>query len=250
MKRNQTLLFAAALLLMGGAALVLARFQHLYHLGRPAVKTTAIPGSIRLKVELPERVPGFESTWLDPAEQELGALPADTSFGKRIYRSPDGFEALFTVVLMGADRTSLHKPQFCLEGQGCHIDSAGTLATTIHIDRPVPYDLPIVRLVTNVEKADPAHCRAVYVYYYVADGELSAGVDGYQRMWWMTRDLAFKGVLQRWAYVNCFAQCAPGQEEATFERMKQLIAATAPEFQLTPSGPLAAHQQASASSGH
>jgi hypothetical protein len=30
--------------------------------------------------------------------------------------------------------------------------------------------------------------------------------------------------------------CAPGQEEATFERMKKLIAAAVPEFQRVPSG--------------
>jgi len=40
--------------------------------------------------------------------------------------------------------------------------------------------------------------------------------------------------LQRWAYISCFAVCLPGQEEATFERLKKFIAASVPEFQLTP----------------
>jgi len=31
-----------------------------------------------------------------------------------------------------------------------------------------------------------------------------------------------------------FAYCLPGQEDATFERMKKLIVASAPEFQLIP----------------
>ena len=42
------------------------------------------------------------------------------------------------------------------------------------------------------------------------------------------------GVLQRWAMISYFAVCAPGQEEATFERLKKFIAASAPEFQLVP----------------
>jgi hypothetical protein len=42
------------------------------------------------------------------------------------------------------------------------------------------------------------------------------------------------GVLQRWAYVTCFSVCQPGQEEATFNRMKEFLAAAVPEFQLTP----------------
>jgi hypothetical protein len=41
-------------------------------------------------------------------------------------------------------------------------------------------------------------------------------------------------VLQRWAYVACISPCAPGQEDATFARMKKFIAAAVPEFQLTP----------------
>ena len=55
-----------------------------------------------------------------------------------------------------------------------------------------------------------------------------------QRIWWLTRDLLTTGVLQRWAYISYFAVCLPGQEDATFEKMKKLIAASVPEFQLPP----------------
>ena len=50
----------------------------------------------------------------------------------------------------------------------------------------------------------------------------------------MARDLARTGVLQRWAYVSYMAFCSPGEEDATFERMKKMIAASVPEFQLMP----------------
>ena len=53
-------------------------------------------------------------------------------------------------------------------------------------------------------------------------------------VWWLTRDLLTRGVLQRWAYISYFAVCVPGQEDATFDRMKSLIAASVPEFQLPP----------------
>ena len=42
------------------------------------------------------------------------------------------------------------------------------------------------------------------------------------------------GVLQRWAMISYFTVCAPGQEEAAFERLKKFISASAPEFQLVP----------------
>jgi hypothetical protein len=50
----------------------------------------------------------------------------------------------------------------------------------------------------------------------------------------MAHDMVFKDELDRWAYVSFFSQCRPGQEEATFERLKQLMAAAVPEFQLVP----------------
>jgi hypothetical protein len=53
-------------------------------------------------------------------------------------------------------------------------------------------------------------------------------------MWLMTKRLVSTGILQRWAYISCLSICAPGQEDATFERMKTFIAAAVPEFQLFP----------------
>jgi hypothetical protein len=55
-----------------------------------------------------------------------------------------------------------------------------------------------------------------------------------QRMLWMAHDVLLTGELDRWAYIAFFSVCATGQEDATFERMKKLIAASVPEFQLVP----------------
>jgi hypothetical protein len=238
MNRQKSLTLVATLALMAGTAALLAWFHTHQKLGLPGVRTSPIAGSIRLRVDLPERVLDYSSEFIEPDATALGGLPQDTSFGTRLYKSPDGFQALLNVVLMGGDRTSLHKPQFCLEGQGWRIDPAANLQTSVHVERPSAYDLPIVRLVANREitanDGQKAMARGVYVYWYVADGALSASTSGLQRMWWMARDLLRTGVLQRWAYISCFSVCPPGQEEATFERIKKLIAAAVPEFQLTP----------------
>ena len=49
----------------------------------------------------------------------------------------------------------------------------------------------------------------------------------------MGLDMLRTGVLQRWAYVSCFSICHPGQEEETYKRIKELISAAVPHFQLT-----------------
>jgi hypothetical protein len=76
-----------------------------------------------------------------------------------------------------------------------------------------------------------------FVYWFVADQQLTATHK--ERMWWMSRDLLLRGVLQRWAYVSCLVHFAPGQEEAAYGRLSEFIAALAPQFQLTPGAPAA-----------
>jgi len=74
--------------------------------------------------------------------------------------------------------------------------------------------------------------QGVYVYWFVDANRLTPSHA--QRMLWMAHDVLFNGELDRWAYISFFAVCAPGQEAATFERMKKLIATAVPEFQLVP----------------
>jgi hypothetical protein len=54
-------------------------------------------------------------------------------------------------------------------------------------------------------------------------------------IWAITKELITSGTLDPWAYVSCFGQFLPGQEGAALVRMKRLISAVVPEFQLTPS---------------
>jgi hypothetical protein len=138
---------------------------------------------------------------------------------------------------MGGDRTSLHKPQFCLEGQGWKLGPSAFSIATVPVQRPYPYELPVGKLIGSKQvevNGKRQEIHGVYVYYYIADGELNVSESGVERMWTMARDLIRTGVLQRWAYVSYMVWCYPGQEDATFERMKTFIAAAAPEFQLTP----------------
>jgi hypothetical protein len=170
----------------------------------------------------------------------VSVLPKDTSFGQRLYKAPDGFVTQVNVVLMGADRTSMHKPQFCLEGAGWKIDSGPAGQEVINITRPVEYDLPVIKfLVTRkTETAGQIQTlRGVFLYWFVADNTISADPEGYERLWSSARNLLARGELQRWAYILYFSPCLPGDEAVTLERMKKLIAASVPEFQLATGKP-------------
>jgi hypothetical protein len=240
MNKQQWIILIVALSLIGGTAALLAKLQASQKLGQPAVKTSAIPDSRRLKVEMPERAGGYTSEAIEMDKKTLDWLPQDTSFGQRLYRAPDGFEASVGVVLMGSDRTSLHKTEFCLEGTGWRIDRSASSETKVHMDRPQSYDLPVMKFIATREvtaNGQTLKARGVYLVWFVADNDEYTAWH-WRRMWWMARDLLRSGVLQRWASISVFAPCAPGQEEATFEHMKALIRAIVPEFQLVPRLPV------------
>jgi exosortase len=190
------------------------------------------------RVHLPARVLDFQSQEFPIQHLTWEALPKDTVFGHRVYGQTNGLTLDVQVVLMGADRSSIHKPQYCLNGSG--FDILKTEPKSIRVDRPRPHDLPVMKLTLGRQVKDGETIRreaGVFVYWFVADGEVTA--EHRQRMWWMARDMLKTGVLQRWAYVICFAPCAPGDEETTYERMKEFIAAAVPEFHTRAPGDLA-----------
>jgi hypothetical protein len=240
MTRQAKLAFAVALVLMALTALFLGRVQAFQRIGRPGLKVVARPvhgekGEVvgTNTIALPERVLNLESKELPIAKVVLDWLPKDTTYAQRLYQAADGFNLTVNVVLMGSDRTSIHKPEYCLTGQGLRIEKAEECR--IPIGGPHPYDLPVMKMTAGWEQKDsgsaPAARRALFVYWFVADGELTANHN--QRFWWTARDLIRHGVLQRWAYVSCLAACLPGQEGAAYARMQEFIAAAVPQFQLS-----------------
>lgn len=233
MNRNKWILALVTVVLIGSAAGLLARYKSIQRLGEPGVKTRPIPASQNLEVALPEQVPGYVAEFRQQAEVVTNTLPKDTSYGTCRYTAPDNFYTDLTVVLMGADRGSLHKPQYCLTGAGFTINK--TEIETIPMERPAAYDLTVIKLTasgTFKQEGREQKISAIYVYWYVADNALSASPEGMDRMWSMAKNLVTTGVLQRWAYISYFAPCNPGQEEEAYQRVKKLIATTVPEFQI------------------
>jgi len=233
---NQKILIVIVFLLLTGTTtgLILHAAAN-QRMGNAGVRTQPLPGTSNLKVILPDHAPGYTAKVVDQPDMVINALPSDTSFGRCFYTAPDGFQTLANVVLMGTDRTSIHKPEICLTGQGWEIDDAATRVEIVHMQKPFPYDLPVMRLTATLHttmEGRPMVLRGTYVYWYVDGDKFMA--ENRQIMWQMARDILTTGVLDRFSYIAYFSACAPGQENQTFERMKQAIEVTVPEFQLVP----------------
>jgi Protein of unknown function (DUF3485) len=232
MKYPKWTFLAIALILIFGTAAALAWLRANQKLGAPGIKATPIPGQIQMKIALPERVSDFTSTNIPEPEVAIGYFPEDTSYAERVYFDPDGLRIQSTVVMMGADRTSIHRPEYCLPGQGWNIDKKETVAIPI-TDNP-PYQLQVARwnLSTSIQQPDgsKATAFALYVYWYVTKNDETPDHD--KMLEQLTLNLFHTGDLQRWAYVSYFAVCGPGQQDRAFSEIKRLILAQVPQFQL------------------
>ncbi len=234
MKSHRVIVFIIVLVLIAGGGWTLVWLKKNQRLGTPGIKATPIPGSIKMSFNLPAHVLDYTSKHESEDETVLNTLPKDTSYAQRLYTGTNGFWVNANIILMGMDRTSIHKPEFCLPGQGWRIDKKTTVILPIEGQRP--YQLQVAKwTITNfIQNNDgkKQEISGLYVFWFVAKNEETDS--HWQRIWWLTRDLLTTGVLQRWAYVSYFAVCQPGQEDATFDRMKKLIVASVPEFQLPP----------------
>ena len=240
MKSPQAYLFVIAASLMALTAGFLLWLKAHQQLGEPG-----------LSLDLPLQVLDYHSVPVEISAMEINTLPKDTQFARRNYiRVHDGKtnQIQLGIVLMGADRTSLHKPQLCLVGQGWTIQKSEPVEIPIH--RPHAYGLPVMKLTSTrtvrLDNGQMLPVTGLYVYWFVAHQRLTA--NHWQRMWWMAKNLITTGVLQRWAYVSCFAVCLPGGEKALFEEMSRFAAAAVPEFQKA-TGPALATAKLSSQAG-
>ncbi|MDP7178959.1 MAG: exosortase-associated EpsI family protein [Verrucomicrobiota bacterium] len=245
MSRQGKLIIGVFFMLVGASALFLARLNSAGQaLGQPGLRLAAMElrnedsQVVRTNgVALPAQVFDCTSSLSPVTKLELEWLPPDTTYGRRRYTFPDETWIESSVVLMGQDRTSIHKPEYCLPGQGFSIDLREVV--TIPILQPHAYDLPVMKLTTSKTAHDrngrEVPLRGVYIYWFVADGKLATR--HLDRMWMMTKGLLSEGELQRWAYVTYFAICQPGDEEATFDKMAGFIAESVPQFQTTTGKP-------------
>jgi hypothetical protein len=238
MNKQKWIVLLLALAMIGGTAATLHRLKAGLKLGSPGIKAAPIPGSPRLAISLPDHVLHYAWTNIPTDPGALEGLPHDTSFAQRFYYAPDDAldQLQIMVVLMGTDRTSIHKPQFCLQGSGWDFDDHDSRPDTIRIQSPHPYDLPVTKMMmTRPDTLDGqvTTISGIYVYWFVADNHLLGRLQSVKGFWDSNVRLLTTGKMDRWAYVGCLGVCRRGDEDATYERMKKFIAASVPQFQLT-----------------
>lgn len=185
-------------------------------------------------MNLPSVVGNYLGISEDVSQAEKVILPPDTKFAKKTYSGyRDAINA--QIVLSGSEKRSIHRPEYCLPGQGWRIKSTTVVpiklsdgqilnVTKLMISRPVP--------VGNETK----ELTSCFLYWFVGKGYSTPS--HFQRTLRTTWDLLFHHLNHRWAYVIVSAQVLEGfqqdgkNEQQTMEMLEKFISEFAPKIMI------------------
>ena len=163
---------------------------------------------------------------------EREVLPADTGFSRRNYVSllDRRQQVLLSIVLSGRDRTSIHRPEICLVGQGWTITGQVRHAFSRPDTRAVLIPATVLRIEREFTAADGRKVKVpgLFAYWFVGADKVVA--TNTARVAYTSFDRLRHFEAHRWAYV--FAQTfAMDGEEAALARIQSVLDGTVPSFQ-------------------
>jgi exosortase len=182
-------------------------------------------------VELPEFL-GTE--WIgrstDVTEIERELLPVDTGFSRKIYVSvaDPSKQAFFSIVLSGHDRTSIHRPELCLVGQGWTI--LGSFAHRFEFPgRTAGFPSTVLRVEKVVSSPSGKVAVPQLVAYYFVGGDVVVA-SHWDRLVLDAWNRVVHGRADRWAYVLIQTGEPDGEADA-LQRIQEILDGTLPAFQ-------------------
>lgn len=183
----------------------------------------------------PVELPAFLGTeWIGRRTEvtavEREILPPDTGYSRKRYVAvADGRRQVFlSIVLSGRDRTSIHRPEICLVGQGWTIAETATarLASPGLGGGGLPVTLLRVRREVATGKGKVTVPQLV-AYCFIGGDEVVA--THWERMARDAWNRVGRGRADRWAYVLMQTDAADG-EAAALGRLQAVLRETLPVF--------------------
>jgi hypothetical protein len=204
------------------------------------VRLDAVQVSPRTGVKLaangldPVALPNFlgldwvgQNAEVTPVEREV--LPPDTGFSRRNYVSlHDRNQQVFvSIVLSGRDRTSIHRPELCLVGQGWTIRGAERRQFAGLGGAALPVTLLRIDREATTRRGEKVVVPALFAYWFVGADRTVAS--HWERMIYSSVDRLRHFQSHRWAYIVVQTHALDG-EAAALARMQQVMDGTLPAF--------------------
>ncbi len=132
--------------------------------------------------------------------EERKVLPSDTIILKKLYDHPDGEQITASIVLSGVDRSSIHRPQLCLVGQGQEIVREWRHVVSMENRDPLRVSVLDMLRRGRGPEGQLFERQFYYAYWFVGNGrETHSNVI---RMAMMGYDRIVHNVAHRWAYIS------------------------------------------------
>ncbi len=159
------------------------------------------------EVKIPDVCPKCNGRLYTMSKEEFDVLPKDTTFIKSSYTNETGGRVFVSIVLSGAERGSIHRPQRCLPGQG-HKNLAEHTMTVPLNDKEI--SLRVIE--SDVMGYDQKVAYNSYYAYWFAglDRETSSH---YMRMFWLAWDRVVRSQAHRWAYISVSGERVDGSKD-------------------------------------
>lgn len=170
-----------------------------------------------------------EGELLNMSLGEKLVLPKDTVMMKKQYFQIDQPEnTVFTsVVLSGKDRTSIHRPEVCMDAQGNIIENS------LVVDVPMESGemLKVKVLLLNKKYSENYTHYSYYAYFFIGNDRTTHL--HFERLLWMSLDRVFRNVAHRWAYIAVSGDRSPDAEDLTYQdEIRNVVSQLYPEISL------------------
>jgi hypothetical protein len=189
------------------------------------------PGII---MSLPATVGNLWGTDQPVSESEKAILPADTGFAKKLYSDGLGNDIHCQIVLAGAEKRSIHRPEICLPGQGWTVKSGEVVPVKLSNGSTLRVmKLTVARPVT-LQNGEQRELTNLFCYWFV--GKDTTTPHHLARVVKTNLDMLLHNTNHRWAYVIVSSPVlrgfVPGGKDSaqTFDGIKKFIAEAAPQI--------------------
>jgi len=214
-------------LLLGGGAIAVCLIGP-----RPTAEAEA-----GVTLTLPEKVGAFLGSDQPISEGELALLPKDTGFAKKLYEDGAGDSINAQIVLGGAEKRSIHRPEICLPGQGWNIKGGEVIPVKLKSGKTLQVMKLTLGRPVEVGSDQRKELQCEFIYWFV--GKDTTTPKHWVRVAKTSLDMLLHNRLHRWAYVvissPVLAGFKPGGKDAeqTQKMLEAFIADAVPSFMNT-----------------
>lgn len=191
-----------------------------------------------IRMDLPNSVGMFLGTEQKVTESERVILPEDTEFAKKLYSNGLGLDINCQVVLAGAEKRSIHRPEICLPGQGWMVKSGQVLPVKLSNGKTLEVMKLVIARPVTLNNGQQKELTSLFLYWFV--GKDTTTPHHMVRVLKTNLDMLLHNTNHRWAYVIVSSPVLEGftpggkNEQQTLEKLESFISELAPQIMKSP----------------